>query len=337
MGISLLVLLLLLAAALTAGLLFANSLLDKVDRTEESGNEFLSESEVYTEEPTFEETTPPETIEQIEDDFQQAQQQQPTILDDPDIQNILLIGSDRRSTKENGRADSMMILSVNHKTKKIHIVSLMRAMYVCIPKSSGDVWGMLNAAYSWGGPKLLIATIEKNFRIDIDNYVSVDFSSFEKAIDLAGGVRVTLTRAEANYIKIRTSFLYTSAGTYTLNGEQALCYARIRKLDDDFKRTGRQRTVIIALLQQAKGLSVNQLIEMADQILPSVKTDMSNGEIMEYLLQAPTLLSYEISQRMLPIENENGSYTGKIYVNKREMYKVNFTTNIPALHEFLKS
>ena len=95
--------------------------------------------------------------------------------------------------------------------------------------------------------------------------------------------------------------------------------------------------MIIALLQQAKGLSVNQLIEMADQILPSVKTDMSNGEIMEYLLQAPTLLSYEISQRMLPIENENGSYTGKIYVNKREMYKVNFTTNIPALHEFLKS
>lgn len=321
---------LLLAALLAAGLLFANSLLDKVDRTEDSGNEFLSESEVYTEEPTFDETTPPETIEQIEEDFQQAQQQE-MILDEPYIENILLIGSDRRTTGENGRSDSTMILSINHRTGKIHIVSLMRAMYVCIPKSSGDIWGMLNAAYSWGGPKLLIATVEKNFRIHIHHYVSVDLNSFEKIIDLVGGVPIPLTKAEANYLSLG------GAGTYWLNGEQALRYSRIRYLDSDFKRTGRQRTVIIALLQQAKGLSVNQLIEMADQILPSVKTDMSNGEIMEYLLQAPTLLGYDISQRMLPIENEDGSYTGKIYVNKREMYKVNFTTNIPALHEFLKS
>lgn len=323
------VLLLLLAAALAAGLIFANSLLDKMDRTEESGNEFLSESEIYTDEPTFNETTPPETIQQIEDDFQQVQQE--IVLDDPDIKNILLIGSDCRSTGENGRSDSTMILSINKKTGQIHIVSLMRAMYVCIPKSSGEVWGMLNAAYSWGGPRLLISTIENNFRIKIHNYVVVDFSAFEKVVDIVGGVSIPLTKAEAKYMSLG------GAGTYWLDGEQALRYSRIRILDNDFKRTGRQRKVIMALLQQAKGLSVNQLMELADQILPSVKTDMSNGEIMEYLLQAPTLLSYEISQRMLPIENEDGSYTGKIYVNKREMYKVDFTTNIPALHEFLKS
>lgn len=323
-----LVVLLLLAVA--GGILYLNSLMNLVDRTEETENEFLSESEVYADEPTFDITEPPEIIQDAQDEFENIQQE--TVKEEAHIENILLIGSDRRSNRENGRADSMIILSINHSTKKIHLTSLMRAIYVCIPRSSGDTWGMLNAAYSWGGPKLLISTVENNFRIKIDHYIAVDFESFQKAIDIVGGVEMELTRAEANLLQLG------GPGTYTLKGEKALDYARIRMLDNDFIRTSRQRKVITALLQKARGIDLGTLNSLATSILPYVKTDMTNDVIFGYLLQAPTLLTFPIDQRMLPVENESGkTFTGKIYVNGREMYKIDFEGNLKALHDFIES
>lgn len=323
-----LVVVLLLAVA--GGILYLNSLMNLVDRTEDTENEFLSESEVYADEPTFDITEPPEVIQDAQDEFENIQQE--TVKEEAHIENILLIGSDRRSNRENGRADSMIILSINHSTKKIHLTSLMRAIYVCIPRSSGDTWGMLNAAYSWGGPKLLISTVENNFRIKIDHYIAVDFESFQKAIDIVGGVELELTRAEANLLQLG------GPGTYTLKGEKALDYARIRMLDNDFIRTSRQRKVITALLQKARGIDLGTLNSLATSILPYVKTDMTNDVIFGYLLQAPTLLTFPIDQRMLPVENESGkTFTGKIYVNGREMYKIDFEGNLKALHDFIES
>lgn len=320
----------LLLLAVAGGILYLNSLMNLVDRTEDTENEFLSESEVYADEPTFDITEPPEVIQDAQDEFENIQQE--TVKEEAHIENILLIGSDRRSNRENGRADSMIILSINHSTKKIHLTSLMRAIYVCIPRSSGDTWGMLNAAYSWGGPKLLISTVENNFRIKIDHYIAVDFESFQKAIDIVGGVELELTRAEASHLQLG------GAGTYTLKGEKALDYARIRMLDNDFIRTSRQRKVITALLQKARGIDLGTLNSLATSILPYVKTDMTNDVIFGYLLQAPTLLTFPIDQRMLPVENESGkTFTGKIYVNGREMYKIDFEGNLKALHEFIES
>lgn len=324
------VLVVVLLLAVAGGILYLNSLMNLVDRTEDTENEFLSESEVYADEPTFDITEPPEVIQDAQDEFENIQQE--TVKEEAHIENILLIGSDRRSNRENGRADSMIILSINHSTKKIHLTSLMRAIYVCIPRSSGDTWGMLNAAYSWGGPKLLISTVENNFRIKIDHYIAVDFESFQKAIDIVGGVELELTRAEANLLQLG------GPGTYTLKGEKALDYARIRMLDNDFIRTSRQRKVITALLQKARGIDLGTLNSLATSILPYVKTDMTNDVIFGYLLQAPTLLTFPIDQRMLPVENESGkTFTGKIYVNGREMYKIDFEGNLKALHDFIES
>ena len=329
------VLVFLLLAAAAAGYIYLNSLLNLMDRTEITGDESLTEEEVYAQEPTYDVEDSVDQIEDAQDDYRQSQKLQN--LQDGNIENILLIGSDRRSSSENGRSDSMMIVSLNHDTGKIHIVSLMRAMYVNIPRASGDTWGMLNAAYSWGGTDLLIKTIETNFRISIDHYVVVDFSSFMTAVDLVGGVRIKLTSAEAQYLTTTLGDTFT-AGTYTLNGKQALTYSRIRKIDNDFIRTSRQRNVIIALIDKAKTLNLSQLLELANRILPAVSTDLTNSEVMDYLSQALTILNYPISQRMLPIENEAGkSFTGRIYVNGREMYKVDFIANIKALHEFLLS
>lgn len=332
--IILLSLLALLVAVVAAGLIFINSFLNKLDRNEITGDPSLREEEIYEEE-TVDATDSAEHIDEAQKEFEDVQQIDP--LKNANIKNVLLIGSDRRSTAENGRSDSMILVTMNFDTGKVHLTSLMRAMYVNIPRSDGDVWGMLNAAYSWGGPKLLINTIENNFRVHIDHYVVVDFTSFMLAIDLLGGVTLTLSEAEAKMVS-GYSKIPTTSGTVCLNGKQALEYAMIRRLDNDFIRTKRQRNVIEALMKKAIGSDLATLMSLADQILPYVNTNLNNVEIIYYLSKAPGLLKNPITQRMLPIENEAGkTYTGKIYVNGREMYKVDFETNIKALHDFMLS
>ena len=332
--IILLSLLALLVAVVAAGLIFVNSFLNKLDRNEITGDPSLREEEVYEEE-TVDATDSAEHIDEAQKEFEDVQQIDP--LKNANIKNVLLIGSDRRSTAENGRSDSMILVTMNFDTGKIHLTSLMRAMYVNIPRSDGDVWGMLNAAYSWGGPKLLIDTIENNFRVHIDHYVVVDFTSFKLAVDIVGGVTVTLNDKEAWIVSTWTK-IPTSSGTVHLNGEQALTYAGIRYIDNDFVRTNRQRNIVEALMKKAIGLDLATLMSLADQILPYVNTNLNNVEIIYYLSKAPGLLKNPITQRMLPIENEAGkTYTGKIYVNGREMYKVDFETNIKALHDFMLS
>lgn len=328
---SLLGLILLLALGLW---IYANAMLNKLDRTEITGDIHLSEEEVY-DGPTVD---VPDSVEEIEDAHNQAEETQKIdILEQKGITNILFIGSDRRNNSENGRSDSMMLVSLNYNTGKIHITSLMRAMYVCIPRSDGNIWGMLNAAYSWGGPNLLIDTVELNFRVKIDHYVVVDFSAFEEAVDLVGGVVLTVTEAEARHIR-SYSGQETPAGTQLLNGAQTRAYCQIRYIDNDFVRTSRQRTVIKELIKKAAGCDLDTLTSLANQILPLVNTNMNNSQIISYIFKTLPLLDGVSQGRMLPVENESGkTYTGMIYVGGREMYKVDFEANIKALHEYIQS
>lgn len=332
-GIVLLCICILILLLMLAAFIYFNSLLGKIDRTEITGDLNLSEDQIY-ETPTVDVPDSIDEIEQVKQEFLEAQKID--IVQSDGVENILLIGADRRSMQENGRSDSVILVSLNHETGKIHLTSFMRAMYVCIPRSDGNVWGMLNAAYSWGGPNLLIDTIELNFRVRIDRYVIVDFTAFKTAIDMVGGVELTLTEREASVIQTQTG-KPISSGKQLLNGKQALIYAQTRNIDNDFKRTSRQRTVITSLLEKVPNIDVSTLISMANEILPFVNTNLSNTEIMQYIMECIPMVS-NISQRMLPVENEDGeSFTGIIYVNGREMYRVNFAHNIKALHDFINS
>lgn len=332
-GIVLICICLVLLLLMLAAFVYFNSLLNKIDRNEITGDPNLSEEEIY-EAPTVDMPDSIDEIEQVKQEFEEAQKIE--IAQSDGVDNILLIGADRRSMSENGRSDSVILVSLNHDTGKIHLTSFMRAMYVCIPRSDGNVWGMLNAAYSWGGPNLLIDTIELNFRIKIDRYVIVDFTAFKTAIDMVGGVSINLSEEEAAVVTTESK-IPTSSGLQLLNGEQALHYSRIRYIDNDFKRTSRQRTVITALLSKVPGIEINTLISMANEILPLVNTNLSNTEIMWYIMECIPMVS-NISQRMLPVENESGeTFTGIIYVNGREMYRVNFAHNIKELHDFINS
>ena len=332
-----LLIILLLAGAV---LIYANHMLGKMNQEVYTGNSNVSIEDLVSDAVGTEGLVSAEedTVEEIEKVWEQFEQikDQPLMESENDIVNYLLIGSDRRDKTSYGNSDSMIVVSLNKSTKKIHLTSLMRAIYVIMPEGSGHTDGMLNWAYAWGGPELLVDTVETNFKIDIDHYITVDFSSFEQIVDAVGGVPITLTSGEANFINKFTETTGAVAGSQYLNGTQALAYARCRSLDNDFKRTSRQRTVIEALIKTVGTLNLTQLNDLANALLPAISTDMSNTEIFAEVINVPAYATYPIDQRMLPIENEAGnSYTGMIRKYGAEMYAIDWSTNLPALEAFI--
>lgn len=231
------------------------------------------------------------------------------------VKNILLIGTDSRG-EDRGRSDSMILLSINSKTNEINMVSLMRDTYVQVPGYGGC---KLNAAYSYGGAELLMDTIEENFYIDIDDYVTVNFVSFANIVDAVGGVEIEVSDEEAEAINVLVSSEETNSffgepsdsdflnggGTYQLNGRQALCYSRLRKVGNaDFERTERQRKVLSEMLKNVSSANPLKLSSVASEALPSMTTNMSKLDMYFLSLRLPVLLvGYDIQQLRIPAED----------------------------------
>ncbi len=227
------------------------------------------------------------------------------IKHDPNIKNILLIGVDANSGGY-GRSDVMMLISIDSKSKTIKQTSFLRDTYLSIP---GKEDNRLNAAYAYGGPGLLIETIEQNYKIKIDNYAKVDFTSFVDVVDVLGGIEIELTQAEAEHLNNpRNSWKY-SAGVNTLTKEDALRYCRIRAIDSDFGRTNRQRTFVQAVINKFKDADLSQIISIANTVAPMIQTDMSNADILGWVTKAPELMSWTIEELYLPFE---GAYESKM-------------------------
>ena len=210
------------------------------------------------------------------------------------VVNILLVGQDRREGEEGNRSDSMILCSFNRRDKKLVMTSFLRDLYVPIPGCGSN---RINAAYAIGGTELLVRTLEENFAITVDGCVQVDFGQFSGILDRLGGVKLELRQDEAAEInRILGSSL--QAGPQTLNGEQALTYARIRKLDadGDFSRTDRQRKVLGAVWDTYKDSSLPTLVRTLGSLLPMIETDMGSGELLStavgifpYLAEADTV------------------------------------------------
>lgn len=239
------------------------------------------------------------------------------LMYDKDVYNVLLIGSDTRVKGSSGRSDSMILVSINKKTSKIVETSILRDVYVGIPGVS--VPNRLNAAYSYGGPDLLLQTIQQNFKIKVDKYVSVDFYSFMDLVDDVGGVDINISDAElkaANdcitYINQLKKLpgndgLLTKSGKIHMNGKQAIGYARIRHLGNgDFDRTDRQRLVLNQILIKMKNLNLSQINDILNSILPEVTTNVGKGEIFSMILSIPAYSKYQFVSWHVPADN---SYT----------------------------
>lgn len=233
-----------------------------------------------------------------------------------DITNIMLIGVDgRQSEGYSARSDTNMILSVNTATETIKLTSILRDTWVTVPGLDFDSDGMadyckLNAAFYYGGFELLSETIELNFKIDIDQYIAVDFEAFEKAVDALGGVDIELTEEEAEFIPVESDDpdrfatpdnpdlepLGHEAGLYHLNGQQTLAYCRIRTLyvSSDFTRQSNQRKVVDQLMSKAKTMNFATLTSVLTAVLPYVQTNMTQQDLLSYAAGALAYTDYTI-------------------------------------------
>lgn len=219
------------------------------------------------------------------------------------VVNILLVGYDYGSPGlQWGRADSMIILSVNKAAKRVSLVSLSRAAYVSIP---GRGKARLNNAHAWGGPELLKQTIELNYKVKIDHYISVGFSGFTQIIDALGGIDIRMTSAEVNYLStlIRKNGADPSrgAGTYRLNGELALAYSRTRAIDTDRDRTGRQRKVLTQIAGKARSMSAGEALELLTEFYPLVLTDFTQAGLAAQAAQALAWADYSLQEAIIPV------------------------------------
>lgn len=221
-----------------------------------------------------------------------------------DVTNILLLGVDARASEKSNasRSDTMMLVSIDDTHNSIKMVSFLRDSWVYIP--CRDTYQRLNAACSYGGYSAVADTIEYNFGVKIDGYVVADFEMFKVMIDCLGGVKIDVTEEEAKEVTghpMRYGNVELEAGKHKLTGEQALAYCRIRKIDTDWVRTERQRTVMEAVLKKAATSPVSDL-KMLSKIAPFIDTDLTKSEIMSLAFKIIGNISGGFQQQACPFD-----------------------------------
>ena len=238
------------------------------------------------------------------------------VMDAAYVSNVLLIGTDSRDlSQERGRSDSMILASINKKTRELTLTSFLRDSYVYIDDEYG--YGKLNAAYSYGGAGLLMDTIESNYGVRIDDYILISFAACANVIDAVGGVKLDLTDEEAdavNEILIsevnelmgddQNDDLLDCGGEQKLDGKQALSYSRLRYVGNaDFERASRQRTVMTQVLKKA-AVNPVAMARIFVTALPELSTNLSVGKSYGYTLRAPFLLiGYQLKTQQIPADD----------------------------------
>ena len=249
-------------------------------------------------------------------------------LNDGKLFKILIVGQDAGEPGFRTRTDAMILLTVNGTTGQITMTSFLRDMYVQIP--GGYRPNRLNVPYIYGGLPLLYSTLLENFGVHVDGAVVVDFAAFKYIIELVGGVDIYLTQAEVD--NIREEYTWEKkVGINHLDGDEALAYARIRVIDSDFGRTSRQRTVVTALYDKIKGKSFSELVSLVNSVLPYVKTDMSNSEIISAVTKYYRFVGNPIEMHSIPVD---GAFS-YAYVEGMAVILPNFEKNRAALSRYL--
>ncbi len=250
--------------------------------------------------------------------------------------NIVLFGVDARAnTYDNTRSDCIIIASINQDTKDVKLTSIYRDTYVNI---DGHGYDKITHAYAYGGPELAINTINKNFDLNISEFVAVNFDAVVDIIDTIGGVNIAIESDELKYINDyigavdqqmgRKTARITKTGTQNLSGVQALAYSRIRyTAGGDYKRTERMRDVLNAGFNKIKTLGVGKLNNLADILLPKVYTNVGSSEILSLI---PEVAQYNV------IASIGWPYEVKgITLDRWYGVPVTLESNVKKLHEEL--
>jgi len=264
---------------------------------------------------------------------------------DDSITNIALFGIDLREGESAARSDTIMIVSVDKRHNKIKLSSIMRDTLVDI---EGYGQRKINAAYFYGGPQLAVKTLNQCFDLHITEYATANFNEMAQMIDAIGGVEIDVTeeeRLQANIsIKEQSRMAglpedyIKTPGLQTLNGTQAVAFARIRHAktsegqSDDFGRTDRQREVLSKMFDKLKGMSLLQYPGLAKKLLPLVETSLDMGDLLS--LAGIMLRDVEFQEYRFPT-NETLIGNGSIYVNGEQCLYVDLEQMKNQLQVFI--
>lgn len=260
-----------------------------------------------------------------------------------EIINILLVGLDGTNIEKGNRSDSMMILTIDKKNKNLKLTSLARDTYVDIPGYDTE---KLTHAYAYEGINLLIETIEKNFNVDIDRYITVNFNSFIDIVDIIGGVEVEVTENDIEILNkyIKTSYNFdkkdnkepiqyiNSPGIHKLNGYQALAFSRTRYQDSAYDRDARQREVIQSIINSINEQDLKSFIDIINIGIKNSKTNMKPGEIISIGYDIIKIKDKEVRQLEFPVYKNGEIVEGKGWVIKWDKEK-----NLKILNDFINN
>lgn len=297
--IVLIVILVLVIGAVSAGAIYYNRMMNKMNIVV-----LPEDTYVYTEEAQeVEQTTSATETEVVETEEETTEATtvettRPPVSAD-DIVNILVVGQSSRAGEESKMADTTMLVSINTYDGTVTLFSVLRDSYVKLPDYKGHVCGRAKftvcygLGYNWGGTagamEMTNICMRDNFGVEVDYNVEIDFESFIRVIDFMGGIEIELTEAEADYLNGDDLYVRydVQPGLQYLDGMAALSYARMRKAegdnDSDIKRSARQRLVIETLLNKVRGLSLSELQGVADTLLPLITTTMTPNDILNLL------------------------------------------------------
>jgi transcriptional regulator len=237
-----------------------------------------------------------------------------------EYRNIAIFGVDSRddSYDKGNRSDCIIIASINNKTKEVKLISVYRDTYVQI---EGHGLDKITHAYSYGEAPLAIKTLNTNLDLNIKEFATVNFDVVKETVDYIGGISMPITSEEVGHISG-----ITKPGTYTLTGEQALAYSRIRHASGgDYKRTERMRDVLTAVTNKVKTLNISQLNGFVDTILPKVYTNITSADIFSMM---PSIASYKITDSIgWPYETKG------ITLDRWYGIPVTLENNVKRLHQ----
>ena len=273
------------------------------------------------------------------------------IEEDQAVFNVLLIGTDDRTTEfsDNARGDTCILLSINRKTNQVHLVSFERAIGVKIPSGEyAGQWDWLTHMFWYGGPYLMTREIRENFKVDVTKYIRVNIRTFMELVDSVGGVDIDMTEAECNNIN-HPEGTFTAGnikgmhveeevqqdlvpGVNHLNGATAMCYARLRAIDDDWHRVERQRKVILAAVENLKKMNVTELDQLLNNVLPLVQTNLTEADIASLIPEAGTFVNMDYDTITFPLKHTYGLMDGMC---GRKVLALDFETNSEELQNFL--
>ena len=254
-------------------------------------------------------------------------------------QNILLLGCDSYTKNTRQRTDSMIILSVNAAENRVKMTSLMRDTWIPVPGSGGH--RKLTELCAVGGPELTIRAINENFGMNIEKYALISMAGIAEVIDLLGGIDIDVTEAERKALNkglfdlsglSAMEQLEESGENVHLNGNQATAFARIRKIDSDYVRTERQRTVLLAMAGKLKnGANAATLLGIVTTLVNYVETNLNLAELMALARVGMDLDLSQIEEFRVPAD---GTFSSGMYQGYWSI-RPDFAENAELLHDFI--